>query len=77
MGGRRRVRAAGAGRGDRLPVVVIDDVTGSEDAWDARDRAPRRDLDVPMLSQVNLSLEKAGIRRVPDGNKWRLGRFDD
>src|SRR3954451_19905328 len=62
-------RATGAGGGDRLPLVVVDQVPGGEDA---RQVGPRRgvlDAHVAVVVQVHLAGEQLGARVVADGDE--------
>src|SRR3954449_4453546 len=56
----------GAGRGDRLPVDVVDDVATGEDAVDVRAGARVVDDDVSLVVQLELADEQLGARVVPD-----------
>ena len=58
--------AAGAGRGDRLAVGVVDDVARGEDAGQVGPGGGRIDLEVALVVQVELALEELGARVVAD-----------
>ena len=64
--GVQRGGAAGAGRGDRLAVGVVDDVAGGEDTGDVGPGAGRVDLEVALVVQVEQALEELGARVVAD-----------
>src|SRR5688572_18723386 len=57
---------AGAGRGDRLTVGVVDDIAGGEEPGHVRPGGRGDDLQVALLVQVELSLEEFGARVVAD-----------
>ena len=64
-------RAAAAGSGDRLPVGVVDEVSGGEYAGQRHSagqdpRAPALDQDVPRRVGVHLVAHQLGARVVPD-----------
>src|SRR6185312_10613286 len=67
--GVERGGTAGAGRGDRLAVGVVDHVTGGEDAGHARPGAGRLDLHVTLVVQLDLALEELTARVVTDGHE--------
>src|SRR3712207_7846896 len=70
---------AGAGRGDRLAVDVVDHVTAGEDALDVGPRGGVLDLDVALVVELELADEELAARVVPDrdehpGDRQLLGR---
>ncbi len=79
LGGEEALRvegchAAGAGRGDRLPVGVVGDVAGDEDAGDVRrGRAGVREQ-VAGLVVVELVDEERRVRIVADRHEDAVGR---
>src|SRR3546814_4070291 len=68
----QRRHAAEAGRGDRLPVVLVGDITGGEHALDRSLRGaaaePGADLQVTVVHR-QLALEQAGVGRMSDGDE--------
>ena len=58
-------------RGDRLPVDVIDDVAGGEDAGDVR-RSPVVRDEVTRLVVIELVEEELGVRIVADRDEDTL-----
>src|SRR5215204_3014651 len=58
--------AAGAGRGDRLPVGVVDDVTAGEDAGQVGLGGRGVDQDVALVVAADLLGEELAARVVPD-----------
>src|SRR3546814_880474 len=68
----QRRHAAEAGRGDRLPVVLVGDITGGEHALDRSLRGaaaePGADLQVTVVHR-QLALEQAGVGRMSDGHE--------
>src|SRR6185369_13393508 len=66
----------GAGRGDGLPVGVIDQVTRGEDARDVGPGAWCGDLHVPGLVQLNLVHEELAAGIVANGDEHAGGVHD-
>src|SRR3712207_3109244 len=62
-------RGAGAGRGDGLPVDVVDDVTAGEDALDVGPGGRVLDLHVALVVQLELADEQLAARVVADGHE--------
>ena len=62
-------RAAGAGCGDRLTVDRVDEVTGSEDSFDIRQRSASIDLEVAIGAQFELIGEELGSRIRSDSDE--------
>src|SRR5439155_856208 len=68
--GIERGHASGAGGGDRLPVVIVGDVSGGEDPLDTGVRPLGRcPLNVPFLVELELAPEEISIGGVADGGK--------
>src|SRR5699024_10034511 len=65
--------ATGARSGDRLTVVVVDDVAGGEDAGEVRAGAGGVDRDVPAVLQVDLARDEFGAGQVSDGHEYGTG----
>src|SRR5206468_2807902 len=66
--------AAGAGGGDGLAVVVVGDVAGGEDAFDAGPGAGRlRPDDVALVVDLELAAEEGGVGGVADGQEDAAG----
>ena len=61
--------AAGAGSGDRLPVVVVLDITAREHPVDACAGALGLGDDVTVVLELELSDEQVGGRSMADGDK--------
>src|SRR3954470_22041022 len=73
-----RRRGAGPGRGDGLPVDVVDHVTAGEHAVDVGARGRVLDLDVAGVVELELPREQLAARVVPDrdedaGDRQLLG----
>src|SRR3712207_5169353 len=62
-------RGAGAGRGDGLPVDVVDDVTAGEDAFDVGPGGRVLDLHVALVVQLELADEQLAARVVADSHE--------
>src|ERR1043165_7940114 len=70
-----RGHAAGTGRGDGLPVNVVDGVAAGEDALDVRHGGMvMRQDDIALLVELDLSFVDGGVRRVADGDEEALRR---
>jgi len=67
--------ASRAGRGDGLPVVVVDQVAGGEDALEVRARGRGLDDDVTVFVGLDLTAYQLRTRVVPDGDE-QSGRLD-
>src|ERR1035437_7593832 len=61
--------AAGACGGDRLPVGVVDQVSGREDPWQVGRGAVVLDCDVALLVEVDLALDELVAGVVADGHE--------
>ena len=61
-----RCGAAGAGGGDGLPVGVVDEVAGGEDAGRSRSRWSATHLDVAGVVEIDLALDELAARVVAD-----------
>src|SRR5688500_16675517 len=61
--------AAGAGRGDGLPVVAVLHIAAGEDALDVGARGARLRLEVAGLVRLQDALEELGVGRVADGDE--------
>ena len=59
-------RATGPGRGDRLPVDVVDEVAAGEDTLEVGLLAAPVDEDVPLVVEVDLAGEQLRPRVVTD-----------
>src|SRR3712207_2024642 len=59
----------GAGRGDRLPVDVVDDVAAGEDTVDVGAGRRVLDLHVALVVQLELAREELAARVVADGHE--------
>ena len=68
-------RAAGAGRGDRLPVVVVDQVAAGEDAREVGAGRGLLDEDVAVLVEVDLAGQQLGAGVVTDRDE-EAGRVE-
>src|SRR6202167_4287241 len=67
--GVQRRGAAGAGRGDRLPVGVVDHVAAGEDALDGGPRGRLVDQQITLGVGGELPGEQVRSRVVPDGHE--------
>src|SRR6478735_4266438 len=69
-----RRRGPRAGRGDGLPVDVVDDVATGEHAVDVGAGAGVLDLDVALVVELELTGEQLAARVVPDGHEQPADR---
>jgi hypothetical protein len=65
-----------ASRGNRLPVVGVHDIAAGKDAFNAGGGIVQEGFHIPHGVSLQLSIQKLGVRIVPDGNKQSLGRQD-
>jgi len=63
-----RGHAAGAGRGDRLPITRVHDVAAGEDAGDVRARAAVGQ-DIAVRVELDLAFKNFGVGLVADGHE--------
>src|SRR5579883_2798507 len=71
--GLERRHAAEPGGGHRLPVDVVGDVAGGEDAFDAGRRRTRRGLDIAVRLQNQLPAHQVARRGMADGDEDAVG----
>src|SRR3954449_10740354 len=62
-------RTAGAGSGDRLAVMVVDEVAAGEDAGQVRGRRGVCDERVALVVEIDLALDQLRAGVVPDGDE--------